>query len=91
MAIVIVQAKSPQKWDLVSKPILKFFLGYFHPPILPMLKIGSKWSLNRVLEGQAFKPPFLMSFPEAPSGRVKVLEFLQHRAPILLDFFYNNL
>ena len=39
MAIVVVQAKSTQKWYfLVSKPILEIFLGYFYPPSLPMQK-----------------------------------------------------
>jgi len=35
----------------------KFFIGYLYPPTLSMQKIGSKWSLNRFLEGQALKAP----------------------------------
>ena len=43
-----------------------------------MKKIGSKWSLNRFLQ---VLPPFSMSIPENPSGRVKcpflwMMEFL---------------
>jgi len=37
-----------------------------------MLKIESKWSINRFLLVEALKaPPLLMSIPVAPFGRVK--------------------
>ena len=52
----------------------KFFLGYFYPPTLPMqknwAKRASKWVFI-VYRGKLWKPPFLMSIPEAPSCRVK--------------------
>ena len=77
MATVKVQAKRAQKsYFQGSKPILKFFVGYFYPLTIPMQKKGSKWSLNMILQGWALKaPPFSMFIPEAPSGRVKVFPF----------------
>ena len=42
----------------------KIFLGYLYPPTLPMQKIGSKWSLNRFLQGGGglLKPPHVKTF-----------------------------
>ena len=61
MTIVVVQAKSTQKWYfLVSKPILKiFFLGYFYPPTLQIKKNWVKMVPKQGFTGADFKsPPF---------------------------------
>ena len=61
MAIVVVQAKSTQKWYfLVSKPILKKFLGYFYPPPLPMPKKWVKMVPKQAIMGYPFQRPLLV-------------------------------